>query len=61
MKKTKLLPLIALTGFLFAGGCSFNGLLSNIWIGFGRAIGGVPAQVVTDVFLADFINNLVPQ
>lgn len=39
-----LLPL-CLMGCLFGGGCSVNGLLKNIWIGFGEAIGAMPGEI----------------
>ncbi len=27
-------------------GCSINGLLNNVWFGFGAGLGGIPAQIV---------------
>jgi hypothetical protein len=37
------------------GGASFNTLATNVWKGFGYALGGIPAQIV-----ADLISGVIP-
>lgn len=57
IKKFSKLAAMALTGGLVLGsGCSFNGLARNVWAGFGYALGGIPADLVTNLFLADLID-----
>ncbi|RJP37237.1 MAG: hypothetical protein C4547_05820 [Phycisphaerales bacterium] len=56
--KKKALVLLATGGMLLGGGCSLDGLLRNVWTGFGYSIGALPAQVVTDLFLQDIIDSL---
>jgi hypothetical protein len=54
----KAVAIFALAGMMFQfGGCA-NLALKEIVVGFGRSIGELPAQIVNDVFLADFLNGL---
>ena len=47
-KGVKMMSALMLGGCLLGSGCSFNGLLSNIWLGFGTGIGAIPSQLVVD-------------
>lgn len=56
MRKFSKLAALTLTGGLVLGsGCSFGGLTNNIWKGFGYALGGIPANIVSDLVLANFL------
>lgn len=57
--KRKAFALLVTGGLLLGSGCSFRGLASNIWIGFGRSIGSIPANVVNDLFIAPFIDAIL--
>lgn len=49
MRKIKFAMLVAVTGgALFGSGCSLNGLLKNIWDGFGYGLGAIPANIIAD-------------
>lgn len=56
MNKFSKLAALALTGGLvLSGGCSFGGLANNVWKGFGYSLGGIPANILSDFVLANFI------
>ncbi len=57
--KKKALALLATGGMLLGSGCSFDSLLTNVWKGFGYSLGGLPADLVTQLFLQDFLDSLV--
>ncbi|MDO8632738.1 MAG: hypothetical protein Q7R41_19830 [Phycisphaerales bacterium] len=39
---------------VFGTGCSIDGLLKNVWFGFGAGLGGIPAQIAGDFLLNVF-------
>jgi len=55
----KAVTLAAAGGLLMGAGCSFSGLAANVWKGFGYSLGGIPAQIVTDLFIADLVDNII--
>ncbi len=56
MRKFSKLAALTLTGGLvLGGGCTFSGLTNNIWKGFGYSLGGIPANILSDFVLANFI------
>jgi len=63
-RSTVLIPLFALATCVFASGCSLDGLTRNIWIGFGRGLGGIPADVVGGYIVGlidDFVTPADPE
>lgn len=49
MRLNKFSKLAALTlagGLVLGSGCSLNGLLRNVWVGFGYSLGSIPADIV---------------
>jgi len=40
---------------LFGTGCSLSGLTQNAWFGFGAGLGAIPANLVADFIVANFL------
>ena len=53
-----LIPLFALAASVFASGCSLDKLGQNVWIGFGRGLGAIPADVVGG-YLVGLIDDFI--
>ena len=48
-RKLSKLAAVCILGTMLNGGCSIEGLLKNMWAGFGYSLGGLPAQYLIDL------------
>jgi hypothetical protein len=63
MKRSKkarfgVLAMLASCTVLQFGGCSFDKLGRNIWIGFGESLGSIPAGIVTELVVAPLLEGI---
>jgi hypothetical protein len=54
-RKLTVLCMLAIASLTFSSGCNLG---QNMWIGFGRSLGGIPAGIVTDLVVAPLLNTV---